>query len=334
MRAAGFSSICFALLIALFPTPAIAENKFDEGLRRYQIKEATNTVVATAISPDGKTLATAGKDKSIRFFDLATGKRTNVIRHVSDVWSLAYSGDGKTLAASDGDKNVILWDADTLKEKATIGGFETPVAMLALSPDGSLLATFEDGTQNAQIWDTATAKTRAILEGHGDKINSIAFSPDGKHVATASGDETIRIWQTSAGIPGRPLRGHDGPVFTAVFSSDGKTLLSAGTRDKTVRLWDLATYKVKLVMEGHEDEVRFAGFGAKGTMVSLSKDGVVKLWDADGKETASFLWEPEAGGGLPAYATSVALSPDGKMLAVGHDQVVDVWDLTKVKAGK
>ena len=320
------------LTAALLAPPVFAENKFDEALRRYQIKEATNTVTAVAISPDGKTLATAGKDKSIRFFDLASGKRTNVIRHVSEVWSLAYSGDGKTLAASDGDKNVVLWDADTLKEKATIGGFETPVAMLALSPDGSLLATFEDGTQNARIWETAPAKVRAVLEGHGDKINSIAFSPDGKHVATASGDETIRIWETSAGIPGRPLRGHDGPVFTTVFSPDGKTLLSAGTRDKTARLWDLTTYKVKSVLEGHEDEVRFVGFGAKGTMVSLSKEGVVKLWDADGKETASLLWESEPGFELPPYATSVALSPDGKRLAVGHDDIVDVWDLTKVKS--
>jgi WD40 repeat protein len=330
----GWPIPCAILTAALLTTPAIAENKFDESFRRYQIKENTNTVVAMAISPDGKTLATGGKDKSIRFFDLATGKRTNIIRHVSDIWSLAYSGDSKTLAASDGDKNVILWDANTLKEKATITGFETPVAMLALSPDGSLLATFEDGTQNARIWETAPAKVRAVLEGHGDKINSIAFSPDGKHVATVSGDETIRLWETTAGMPGRPLRGHDGPVFMAVFSPDGKTLLSAGTRDKTARLWDLTTYKVKSVMEGHEDEVRFVGFGAGGTMVSLSKDGVVKLWGADGKETASFLWEPEAGNNLPGYATSVALSPDGKTLAVGHDEVVDVWDLTKVKAAK
>ncbi len=322
---------CVILMAVLAATPVFAESKFDDALRRFQIKEHTNAVVAVAISPDGKTLATAGKDKSIRFFDLATNKRTNIIRHVSDIWALAYSGDGKTLAASDGDKNVILWDAITLKEKATITGFETPVAMLALSPDGSLLGAFEDGTQNARIWETAPSKVRAVLEGHGDKIYSIAFAPDGKSVVTASGDETIRIWQTMAGIPGRPLRGHDGPVFTAVFSPDGKSLLSAGTRDKTVRLWDMATYKVKLVLEGHEDEIRFVGFGAGGAMVSLSKDGVVKLWNAEGKETASFLWEPEAGGALPDYATSVAISPDGKTLVVGHDEVVDVWDLTKAK---
>ena len=196
------------------------------------------------------------------------------------------------------------------------------------------MATFEDGTQNAQIWETGTSKVRAILEGHADDLLSIAFSPDGKHVATAGGDQSIRIWQTRAGQFGIPLHGHDGPVVMAVFSPDSKSLLSGGTRDKSVRLWDLTTFKVKRVMQGHEAEVRFVGFGENGTIVSLSKDGVVKLWNADGKEKASFLWEPEPGDKLPAYATSVAISRDGKTLAVGHDNVVDVWDLTKVNRAK
>jgi WD40 repeat protein len=325
-------SIACALLPVWFAL-ARAEDKYDESWRRFQVKEHTNAVSAVAISPDGTTLATASKDKSIRFFDFETGKRTNIIRHEAEIWSIGYSGDGKSFAFSDGDKIVTVVDAETLKERATLKEFEAPVAMLALSPDGSLLATIEDGLQVPHCWELPSGKARAVFEGHGDRVNSVAFSPDGKHVASASGDETIRIWEATAGVPGKPLRGHDGPVFLAVFSPDGKKVLSAGTRDKTVRLWDLSTFKVKNVMEGHQDEVRFVGFGPGGMVASLSKDGATKLWDADGKETASFLWT-EAGAGLPAYATSVALSPDGKVLAVGHDEVVDVWDLTKVKAGK
>jgi WD40 repeat protein len=313
---------------------AAAVARPDESPRRYEIKDAA-AVTAVAISPDGKMLATAGKDKSIRFFDLATGKRTNILHHDSEIWSIDYSGDGKSFAYSDGDKVVTIVDPETLKQRAVMKDqFESPVAMLSLSPDGSLLATIEDGLQVPHCWELPSGKARAVFEGHGDKVNSVAFSPDGKRVVSTSGDETIRIWDaTMAGVPGRPLRGHAGPVFLAVFSPDGKTLLSAGLRDKTVRLWDLSTFKVKAVMEGHEDEVRFVGFGVGGAMVSLSKDGVVKLWNADDKETASFRWAAESGE-LPAYGTSVALSPDGKTLAVGHDDVVDVWDLTKVKMGK
>ncbi len=330
MLSAGVPLVCVLLAGAV----ARADDKYDESLRRFQVKEPTAAVTAVAISPDGKTLATAGKDRTIRFFDLASGKRTNILRHDSEIWSIGYSGDGRSFAFSDGDRTVTVVDSATLKEKALMKDqFEAPVAMLSLSPDGSLLATIEDGLQVPHCWELPSGKARAVFEGHGDKVNSVAFSPDGKHVASTSGDETIRIWEATAGIPGRPLRGHDGPVFTAVFSPDGKTLLSGGARDKSVRLWDLTTFKAKTVMEGHVDEVHFVGFGAKGTVVSLSKDGVVKLWGSDAKETASFRWAAE-GGELPAYGTSVALSPDGKTLAVGHDDVVDVWDLTKVKAGK
>jgi WD40 repeat protein len=319
-------------LLTAIVAAARAEDRYDESWRRFQVKEYTNAVTAVAISPDGKTLATAGKDKSIRFFDLMTGKRTNVIHHESEIWSVGYSGDGKFFAASDGDKTVAVWDTDKWAEKAVLKDqFEAPVAMLALSPDGSLLATIEDGLQVPHVWELPSGKARAVLEGHGDRVNSVSFSPDGLRVASASGDETIRVWEAKAGIPGRPLRGHDGPVFLAVFSPDGKTVLSAGTRDKTVRLWDLSTYKVKSVMEGHQDEVHFVGFGPNGMKASLSRDGVAKLWDADGKETASFLWV-SVSPSLPPYGTSVALSPDGKTLAVGRADVVDVWDLTK--AGK
>ena len=336
MRLTPARFVIFGALLAagLLAGGVRAEDKYDESLRRFQVKEHTNAVTAVAISPDGKTLATAGKDKAIRFFDLATGKRTNIIRHESEIWSIGYSGDGKSFAFSDGDKVVTVVDPETLKEKAVMKDqFEAPVAMLSLSPDGSLLATIEDGLQVPHCWELPSGKARAVFEGHGDRVNSVAFSPDGKHVASASGDETIRIWEATAGIPGRPLRGHDGAVFVAVYSPDGKTLLSGGVRDKTVRLWDLSTFKVKNVMEGHEDEVHFVGFGPNGTMASLSKDGVVKLWDADGKPRHRSCGQAKTAN-LPPYGTSVALSPDGKVLAVGHDEVVDVWDLTRVKSGK
>jgi WD40 repeat protein len=122
-------------------------------------------------------------------------------------------------------------------------------------------------------------------------------------------------------------------VAYAAFSADGKAVLTAGARDKTVRRWDAETRLVQAVLEGHADAVRFVGEGSDGTVVSLSRDGVAKLWDAEGNPTASFRWAPEAVE-LPAYAANFALSPDGKRLAVGYNEVVSVWDLTKAKKAK
>src|SRR5262249_20311686 len=155
------------------------------------------------------------------------------------------------------------------------------------------------------------------------------FSPDGKRLVTAGDDETARVWEVGAGQPGKGLRGHDGPVAAAAFTADGKTVVTAGARDKTVRLWGPAEVKGKAGLEGHAAGVRFVGAGADGKVVSLGCDGAVRLWGADGKPTGSFRWAPEKG---PAPAAAgVALSPDGKTLAVAHGDVVDVWDLEKVK---
>ena len=117
--------------------------------------------------------------------------------------------------------------------------------MLALSPDGSLLATIEDGLQVPHFWELPSGKARPCWRRTATRSTAWPSRPTASTWPRTSGDETIRIWEAKAGIPGRPLRGHDGPVFMAVYSPDGKTLLSGGTRDKTVRLWDLSTFKVR-----------------------------------------------------------------------------------------
>src|SRR5947209_444543 len=95
--------------VALAPTAAPAPADPPEtGLTR--LTGHTNTVLAVAVSPDGKSLASAGADKSIRFWEVATGKPGRVIRHTHEVYALAFSPDGKRLASGGADRAVTLWD--------------------------------------------------------------------------------------------------------------------------------------------------------------------------------------------------------------------------------
>jgi WD40 repeat protein len=311
------------------------------------IEEAhTNSVVGIAFLPDGKALISSSRDKTIRFWDPATGKQSQIIRHTEPFGPIACSPDGKTLAAlSDRDRVVILYDPDTQKEKARLTGFTNQVLSLTFSPNGQVLATKEEGAKEVTLWDVAQGEKLRTLKGHTDvcDFHRQPFSPDGKLFVTGSKDETIRIWDVASGKPVRVLKGHDGAVYCAVaFSPDGKTLVSGGDHDKTVRLWDVESGKLKATLEGHTAGVHFVSFLPDGrSVLSLTADNAeVKLWDVDGqKEKLAFHWFSGIRT-LPGYQCSMALSPDGQTLAVGINDAsrqpasVYLWDLTKVKNAK
>jgi WD40 repeat protein len=321
-----------------------ARDKPNPALRTIT-KPHTNIVVGVAFSPDGKTLVSSSRDKTICFWDVATGKRTRVIRHTDKFGPLAYSPDGKTLAVlSDRDRVVILYDPQTGKEKARLPGFAKFLRSLAFSPDGKLLATKEDGAKEVALWDVAKGEKVRTLKGHTDvcDFHRQPFSPDGKRFVTGSADETVRVWEVASGKQVQVLKGHDGAVYCAVaFSPDGKTVVSGGERDKTVRLWDVETGKLKATLEGHSAGVRFVAFQPDGkTVLSLAVNNAeAKLWDvAAEKEKLAFKWWLPLYMWPPGYQSYLATSPDGKMLAVGVNRnegtYLYLWDLKKVKKAK
>jgi WD40 repeat protein len=189
-----------------------------------------------------------------------------------------------------------------------------------------------------------TGEKVRVLKGHTDicDFHCQPFSPDGKRFVTGGKDETVRIWEVATGKQLQVLRGHDGAVYcAAAFSPDGKTVVSGGDHDKTVRLWDVETGKLKATLEGHSAGVHWVCFLPDGqTVLSLTADNAeVKLWDvAEEKEKLAFHWFSELLISIPGYQCSMALSPDGKTLAVGVNDAarshVYLWDLTKVKNSK
>ena len=153
----------------------------------------TDEVYGVAYSPDGNTLVSGCKDRTVRLWNAITGELKNTIEHTAQIWSVAYSPDGSTIASTSFDNTVRLWDAATGRLLNTMEHTDW-FPSVAYSPDGHTLASgCWDNT--VRLWDAATGRLLNTLTGHTGPVNSVAFSPDGTTLATGSVDGTVLLWE-------------------------------------------------------------------------------------------------------------------------------------------
>jgi WD40 repeat protein len=198
-----------------------------------------------------------------------------------------------------------------------------PVAAVAFSPDGKLLASGSYG--QVTIWDLAAARPVKVLTNVLGAINDLRFSPDGKLLAAAGGQPSakgdLRLYQVSDWKLLGTLRGHEDVVFAVSFAPDGKHVASASF-DKTVRVWDVASHKSVFTHTGHSDFVYAVAFLPDGKhLVTASKDRTVKLVEAlTGKSVYTF-------SGMDQDVLAVACSPDGKqVISSGFEPGIFWWN--------
>jgi WD40 repeat protein/serine/threonine protein kinase len=181
-----------------------------------------------------------------------------------------------------------------------------------------------------------------VLHGHTARVLDAQYSPDGRLLATAGQDGGVILWDPATGERKHSLTGHLGHVDAVRFSAHarGLLLLSAG-EDQVVRVWDSATGK-RLRAVDHAGGLLAASRDGRRVAV-VGNDAVVAVWDAaEGEELFREVWrrklEPvrvEGKGDSPPQVNSIALSPDGRYLAVGgFAKLVKVWDLSAKPDGQ
>ncbi|MCA2916714.1 MAG: hypothetical protein IM445_22495, partial [Microcystis sp. M015S1] len=289
---------------------------------RNRLEGHDNSVLSVNFSPDGKTLVSGSDDKTIKLWNVETGKEIRTLYgHDNSVTSVNFSPDGKTLVSGSDDNTIKLWNVETGQEIRTLYGHDSYVSSVNFSPDGKTLVS-GSYDKTIKLWDVETGQEIRTLYGHDNFVYSVNFSPDGKTLVSGSNDKTIKLWNVETGQEIRTFKGHDSYVYSVNFSPDGKTLVS-GSNDKTIKLWNVETGQEIRTLYGHDSYVWSVNFSPDGkTLVSGSNDKTIKLWNVEtGQEIRTLK-------GHDSSVYSVNFSPDGKTLVSGsYDKTIKLWDV-------
>jgi RNA polymerase sigma factor (sigma-70 family) len=282
-----------------------------------------------AFAPDGKTVVvTMGGDGMYRF-DLATGKELwhverRLVSTVQDVH--AFTPDGTMLVVVPlGGPTLHRYDMATGKRLVAPVELTTGFNEIAFSPDErTLYSLHEDGV--LRTWETATGKEiRRTVIG----ASRGSFSPDGQVLAVTK-EGVVHLIEPATGKELRRLAARPQNVHRLIYSPDGRTLLTWGNVDGMV-LWDPATGKELRRLPRVKEPFYDLAFRADGKYLlgcgqqpDSVQGGVIRVWDvATGQESQVV---PVPG---PMYLSGMAVSPDGRTVALPGDQATHVvlWEV-------
>lgn len=281
-----------------------------------------------AFSPDGKQLAAACSDSTIHVWDVASGKRVQQLKgHKREVLSVAFAGDGNTLASCGVDNTVRLWDVAAGKEIKQLAQEKNWPIAVALTPDGKTLAMWNG--QEVALLDCASGKemhrSKATVNASWtdrdtgmSTVKGLAFAPDGRTLAVwTEHQKTTLLDRTGKEIRSIPDGGAVG------FSADGKTLVTGGAPGSfAIRLWDVENGREKASIETTgTGQFEYVGLTRDGkTLAAHSRDQVLRFYDVETRK------ERLTGPGHRSRVTTLAATPDGKLLASAARDGISLWE--------
>lgn len=305
----------------------------------------TDRVYAVSYSPDGRFLASASRDGSVKIWDASGATRQSL--HSFEInpdpapdsygaTNLSFSPDGKLLVATNAKSEIIVWDTafwQEVRRKTT--AHEGTIWGLAFSPDSAQLLTGGADGQ-LKLWNVSDLSEINTFSEHKEGVEAVAFSPDGAFIASASLDGTSKVWQlsnfariASFTLPSRIIS--NPPRMTGVtFSLNSQRLISAST-DGNVYVWDIASGSQIMKIGGHDDWVYGLAIrpgsdsdAVEGEIISAGADRSIRIWGGVyGRPKLELRGHTDQ-----VYAVALNPRDDGVLASASADGTVRLWDIS------
>eukprot|EP00656_Telonema_subtile_P015744 TRINITY_DN18284_c0_g1_i2.p1 TRINITY_DN18284_c0_g1~~TRINITY_DN18284_c0_g1_i2.p1 ORF type:complete len:383 (-),score=66.67 TRINITY_DN18284_c0_g1_i2:80-1228(-) len=319
-----------------------------KNVARHELSGFRGPITAVGFHPVVPLVAASGEDGTVKVWDYESGQFEKSLRgHTNAVQAIAFDPAGNMLASCSADLSIKLWDFTSYDNLKTLNGHEHNVSGVCFIGPGHYLASCSRD-QTIKIWETSTGFCKTTLTGHEDWVRRVIASPDGKFLASCSNDQTIRLWNVDSGTCTAVLRGHSHVVETIAFApeaahaligsqagaaAEGEPtengvesslgFLVSGSRDKSVKLWDLTTQQCIHTLNGHDNWVRSAVFHPSGKhLLSSSDDKSIKVWSLENMRCVKTIAEAH-----PHFVSCVDFNQRFPMMVSGGvDQKVKIWE--------
>ena len=269
-------------------------------------------VTALACSPWAPLAAVAGQ-KQIALYNTDTGKLIGVLPFPEGVAHvLKFSRSGTLLLAGGGHAaqagKVVVFDVKTGKRAFEVGDELDVVLAADINEDHTRVALGGPG-RVVRIFSTADSSLLHEIRKHTEWIYALEFSPDGVLLATADRNGGMFVWEAETAREFQNLAGHKGGVTDVSWRADSN-ILASSSEDGTIKLWEIEGGKEIKSWAAHGGGASSVEFARDGRLVSVGRDRLTKVWDANGAAVREFA----AFGDL---ATEVAFTHDGARVVAG-----------------
>lgn len=313
---------------------------------KYELSGHRAPVTRVIFHPIFSLMISASEDATIKLWDFETGDYERTMKgHTDSVQDVCLDREGKLLASCSADMSIKLWDFQTYECLKTMHGHDHNVSSCAFLPSSDYVVS-SSRDKTIKMWEVSTGFCVRTYMGHREWVRMVRVSVDGNLLASCSNDQTIRVWTAQGKDTKAELRDHDHVVeciawapasatqaineaATAAAGGDNKNcvthvgpFLASGSRDKSVKVWDVGTGLCLFTLTGHDNWVRGIVWHPGGKyLLTASDDKSLRVWDVAHRRCHKSL------DAHTHFATSLDFHRTQPYVVSGSvDQTLKVWE--------